>query len=356
MKNQRVETKNKWNSSDKSQSWLSWICHGIVTILVFALLVLTFPISAWFALKIIPKGERIVVCRLGRTLAPKGPGMTLLLPLIDQWQQVDLRPRDVNVPPFKVTTKDGAVIWVSADIQFRVWNPVLSVKAVQCSNTAIRMTAQNLMTATLSKMLLREIQTEKLHIKKQLLVEINEMTMIWGLKVDRIKLIFKARLKPVEPAASQITDKNENPDVSERSVEVVSDMELPPLPPAPPPSMMSVVSKADLSTDTLISEVELVLSESLVKQVGACYQFNIIGPEGEPKIFFLDLSKGKGKVGLGKPETKPAVILEMSEDSLQAMIHGDVGPLGAYMSGRLQVYGDFKTALKLEEVFKVFDQ
>ncbi|XP_029430988.1 stomatin-like protein 1 isoform X3 [Rhinatrema bivittatum] len=368
--------------ADKSQSWLSWICHGIVTILVFALLVLTFPISAWFALKIIPHYERIVVFRLGRVQAPKGPGVVLLLPFIDHWQRVDLRTRAFNVPPCKVTTKDGAVISVGADIQFRIWNPVLSVMSVQCLNTATRMTAQNLMTTTLSKKLLREVQMEKLRIGDQLLVDINEKTKFWGLEVDRVELIFEAVLKPgedmlpgplmVPPAvsgleglvgpiqqlamhllsnslagASQSTDQSENLDTSE-SVEVVNEVDSPP----PPPPLVPSPCKTYLGADELILAVELFLSESLVRQVGACYQFNITRPGGQLKTYFLDLTAGKGKAGHGEPEGKPDVILEMSETDLQAMVHGDLQALGAYMSGRLQVRGDFRTTLKLEEVFK----
>ncbi|KAM9124579.1 LOW QUALITY PROTEIN: stomatin-like protein 1 [Pangshura tecta] len=95
-----------------SQHCLSWICHGIVTSLAFLMMVITFPISGWFVLKIIPAYERMTIFRLGR-IAPQGPGMVLLLPLVvaiavamvlllpsmDHWQLVDLRTRAFNVPP-----------------------------------------------------------------------------------------------------------------------------------------------------------------------------------------------------------------------------------------------------------------
>ncbi|XP_030401550.1 LOW QUALITY PROTEIN: stomatin-like protein 1 [Gopherus evgoodei] len=155
-----------------SQDCLSWICHGIVTSLAFLLMVITFPISRWFVLKIVPAYERMTVFRLGRIRAPQGPGMVLLLPFIDHWQLVDLRTRAFYVPSRKLTSKDGAVISMGADIQFRVWDAVLSVMMVKDLNAAIRMMAQNAMTKTLLKKNLREIQTEKLRIGDHLLVRV----------------------------------------------------------------------------------------------------------------------------------------------------------------------------------------
>uniref|UniRef100_A0A452HCD6 Band 7 domain-containing protein n=1 Tax=Gopherus agassizii TaxID=38772 RepID=A0A452HCD6_9SAUR len=138
-----------------SQDCLSWICHGIVTSLAFLLMVITFPISRWFVLKIVPAYERMT-----------GPGMVLLLPFIDHWQLVDLRTRAFYNPgPL-------SVISMGADIQFRVWDAVLSVMMVKDLNAAIRMMAQNAMTKTLLKKNLREIQTEKLRIGDHLLVRV----------------------------------------------------------------------------------------------------------------------------------------------------------------------------------------
>uniref|UniRef100_A0A452HCD5 Uncharacterized protein n=1 Tax=Gopherus agassizii TaxID=38772 RepID=A0A452HCD5_9SAUR len=95
-----------------------------------------------------------------------GPGMVLLLPFIDHWQLVDLRTRAFYNPgPL-------SVISMGADIQFRVWDAVLSVMMVKDLNAAIRMMAQNAMTKTLLKKNLREIQTEKLRIGDHLLVRV----------------------------------------------------------------------------------------------------------------------------------------------------------------------------------------
>ncbi|XP_063202493.1 stomatin-like protein 1 isoform X3 [Chroicocephalus ridibundus] len=341
------------NTTDSSQGWLSWICHGIITSLVFLLMVVTFPISGWFALKIVPTYERMIIFRLGRIRAPQGPGMVLLLPFIDHWQRVDLRTRAFNVPPCKDLI------------------------------AATRMTAQNAMTKTLVKKSLREIQVEKLRIGEQMLLEINDMTKSWGLEVDRVELSMEAVLQPprenlVGPLATappiagleglggtiqQLSahffsntlalagSKTGTPETAD-SVETVNELE----PPTAPllPTAGSTWRKP--SADELLSAVEPVLSEALVGQVGASYQVNITLPSGARSTYFIDLSSGSGRAGRGVPEGNPDVILEVAEKDLQDLFLGDLRPLSAYMSGKLQVKGDLHLALKLEDLVKAMKQ
>ncbi|XP_017672453.1 stomatin-like protein 1 isoform X1 [Pipra filicauda] len=366
------------NAIDTSQGWLSWICHGIITSLVFLLMVVTFPISGWFALKVVPTYERMIIFRLGRIQAPQGPGVVLLLPFIDHWQRVDLRTRAFNVPPCKVTSKDGAIISMGADVQFRVWDPVLSVMMVKDLIAATRMTAQNAMTKTLMKKSLREIQVEKLRIGEQLLLEINDMTKSWGLEVDRVELSMEAVLQPPRenlagPAATvppvpglegldgtiqqlaahffgstlALAGGGTGAPEAADSVEMVNEVE----PPTTP-----LLAQRKPSADELLSAVESVLSEALVSQVGASYQVNIALSSGTWSTYFIDLSSGSGRICRGVPEGVPDVTLQVSEKDLQDLFLGDLRPLSAYMSGRLQVTGDLHLALKLEELVKAMKQ
>ncbi|NXG16745.1 STML1 protein, partial [Grallaria varia] len=366
------------NTADSSQGWLSWICHGIITSLVFLLMVLTFPISGWFALKVVPTYERMIVFRLGRIRAPQGPGMVLLLPFIDHWQRVDLRTRAFNVPPCKLTSKDGAIISMGADVLFRVWDPVLSVMMVKDLTAATHMMAQNAMTKTLMKKSLREIQVEKLRIEEQLLLEMSNMTKSWGLEVDQVELSMEAVLQPppetlagppvtVPPVpglerldgtiqqlpahffgstlalAGSGTGALEAAD----SMETVNEVE----PPTTP-----LLAQRKPSIDELLSVVESVLSEALVSQVGVSYQVNIALSSGTWSTYFIDLSSGSGQVGRGMLKGIPDVTLEFSEKDLQDLFLGNLRPLSAYMSGRLKVKGDLRLALKLEELVKAMKQ
>ncbi|XP_007947168.1 stomatin-like protein 1 [Orycteropus afer afer] len=351
--------------ADVPQSWPSCLCHGFISFLGFLLLLLTFPISGWFALKIVPTYERMIVFRLGRIRNPQGPGMVLLLPFIDSFQRVDLRTRAFSVPPCKLASKDGAVLSVGADVQFRIWDPVLSVMTVKDLNTATRMTAQNAMTKALLKRPLREIQLEKLKISDQLLLEINDVTRAWGLEVDRVELAVEAVLQPPQdsPAGSSLDTLQQLalhflgggmssmaggalPPGPADTLEMVSEVE------SPAPIVSAGPSLKQPVVEGLLTALQPFLSEALVSQVGACYQFNVVLPSGTRSIYFLDLSSGRGRVGHGVPDGIPDVVVEMAEEDLRALLRRELRPLGAYMSGRLKVKGDLAVAMKLEAVLR----
>ncbi|XP_033045318.1 stomatin-like protein 1 isoform X2 [Trachypithecus francoisi] len=351
--------------ADAPQSWPSCLCHGLISFLGFLLLLVTFPISGWFALKIVPTYERMIVFRLGRIRTPKGPGMVLLLPFIDSFQRVDLRTRAFSVPPCKLASKDGAVLSVGADVQFRIWDPVLSVMTVKDLNTATRMTAQNAMTKALLKRPLREIQMEKLKISDQLLLEINDVTRAWGLEVDRVELAVEAVLQPPQdsPAGPNLDSTLQQlalhflggsmnsvaggaPSPGPDTVEMVSEVE----PPAPQVGARPSPKKP--LAEGLLTALQPFLSEALVNQVGACYQFNVVLPSGTQSAYFLDLTTGQGRVGQGVPDGIPDVVVEMAEADLRALLCRELRPLGAYMSGRLKVKGDLAVAMKLEAVLR----
>ncbi|EHB11869.1 Stomatin-like protein 1 [Heterocephalus glaber] len=349
------------------QSWPSCLCHGLISFLGFLLLLLTFPISGWFALKIVPTYERMIVFRLGRIRTPQGPGMVLLLPFIDSFQRVDLRTRAFSVPPCKLASKDGAVLSVGADVQFRIWDPVLSVMTVKDLNTATRMTAQNAMTKALLRRPLREIQMEKPKISEQLLLEINDVTRAWGVEVDRVELAVEAVLQPPQdsPAGPSLDSTLQQlalhllgggmnslaggtlptgPAAPVDTLEMVSEVE--------PPAAWDGSSPKQLVAEGLLTALQPFLSEALVGQVGACYQFNIVLPGGAQSIYFLDLTAGRGRAGHGVPDCIPDVVVEMAEADLAALLCRELRPLGAYMSGRLQVKGDLAVAMKLEAVLR----
>lgn len=356
--------------TDASQGWLSWICNLIVIALIHICTFITFPITGWFVLKTVPNYQRIVVFRLGRVCPPKGPGIVLVLPLIDQWQRVDLRTRAFNIPPCQVTTRDGGMVLVGADIQFRIWNAVMSVVSVQDLNASTRMTAQNALTHSLAKKTVREIQTERVKLGEYLGVDINEMTRPWGLEVDRVELTLGALMKPPEEASSgplimppsvpglegitgpiqQLALHFMSPSGSSQPhqddfltfVDEVRDSE-------------TVITKPG-SVEELLSRVKLLLSESLVHQVGASFQFHIISGDGQEHSYYMDLSQGAGAAGAGSLVQEPDVTLSMTDCDLLAMFEGTLQPFSAYTSGRVKVEGDITSAMKLKEVIKLLKQ
>ncbi|MEQ2184513.1 hypothetical protein GOODEAATRI_008722 [Goodea atripinnis] len=106
------------------------------------------------------------------------------------------------------------------------------------------------------------------------------------------------------------------------------------------------------SVEELLSGVQMILSETLVQQVGACFQFEISTADGQQHQYYLDLSQGSGAAGSGSLCREADVTLSMSDCDLVDMFQGRLRPLAAYTSGSLKVQGDVKMAMKLEELIK----
>nr|XP_046250955.1 stomatin-like protein 1 isoform X2 [Scatophagus argus] len=353
--------------TDTSQGWLSWFCNLIVISLVYICTFITFPITGWFVLKTVPNYQRIVVFRLGRVCPPKGPGIVLVLPLIDQWQRVDLRTRAFNIPPCQVTTQDGGVLSVGADIQFRIWNPVMSVVSVQDLNASTRMTAQNALTHSLARKTAREIQTERVKLGEYLGMDINELTRHWGLEVDRVELTLGSLLKapddgtsgplimppsvpglegltgPIQQLAMHFLGHSASSQHKQDSITFTDELS----------SVPHVVVATPGSVEELLDAVKLLLSETLVCQIGASFQFDISSENGQNRTYYVDLSQGSGAAGAGTLYREPDVTLSMSDMDLLALFQGELRPFAAYTSGRLKIQGDIKTAMKLEELIKL---
>ncbi|KAG8440270.1 hypothetical protein GDO86_006150 [Hymenochirus boettgeri] len=337
-------------SSVPPDTWLLYFCHKVISCLSFLLLLVTFPISAWCYLKVVPDYQRIVIFRIGRMCPPRGPGLVVLLPIIDQFHRVDMRPKAFSVPPSKVKSRDGVLISMGADIQFRICDPVLSVLSVQDLNFVTRHTAQNLMIQTLGRKYVREIHNDRARIADYLKEDINEQVKPWGVSVERVDLALESILETPE-----------------------SVMIVPPVPQAASLSsgmdqllmqFLSLIrhdSKSDtpLPTGTslkqLFLELEASMSESLVSEVRSSYQFYVIMPGGERAAYFIDLTSGSGYCGWGELPS-PDVTLETTETDLISLISGNLNPLTAYTGGRLRVIGDIQTAMQLERVLQVAQQ
>lgn len=355
--------------TDRSQGCFSRLCHLIVIFLVSLCTFITFPVSGWFVLKVVPNYERIVFFRLGRIRPPKGPGVVLVLPLIDQWQRVDLRTRAFNIPPCKVSTRDGGLVSVGADIQFRIWSPVMSVVAVQDLNSSTRLTAQNAMTQSLSKKTVREIQTDRLKLGDYLGMDINEITKPWGLEVDRVELTLEAVLKGPDgvthpslqavPSSTIVPGMEGIPGLGDiagpmqqLAMQFLGNMSMAQSPKVDEEASERAPHRQMSGAEQLLLAVKPVLSERLVQTIGACYQFNITSESGQTCAYHLDLSQGSGSCGEGSSARAADVVFTLCEVDLLAMVQGQLKPLAAYACGRLGVEGDLNVAMRLEKLIK----
>src|ERR1044072_8280648 len=156
----------------------------LVAILLF--LVVLFLVSA---IKVAREYERGIIFRLGRLLPqPKGPGLFLLIPIVDRMVKVDLRTITLNIPPQEVITKDNVPVRVNAVAYFRIVEPKNAIVQVENFMVATSQIAQTTLRSVLGQHLLDELLSERDKINSILQEIIDEATSPWGIKVSIVEV------------------------------------------------------------------------------------------------------------------------------------------------------------------------
>jgi regulator of protease activity HflC (stomatin/prohibitin superfamily) len=159
---------------------------AIVVVVVLLFLLVLFLISA---IKVAREYERGIVFRLGRLLAePKGPGLFLLIPVVDRMVKVDLRTITLNIPPQEVITKDNVPVRVNAVAYFRIVEPKNAIVQVENFMVATSQIAQTTLRSVLGQHLLDELLSERDKINSILQEIIDEATSPWGIKVSIVEV------------------------------------------------------------------------------------------------------------------------------------------------------------------------
>src|SRR3954462_4206834 len=157
-----------------------------IAVVVLLLLVLLFLISA---IKVAREYERGIIFRLGRLLAePKGPGLFILIPIVDRMVKVDLRTITLNIPPQEVITKDNVPVRVNAVAYFRIVEPKNAIVQVENFMVATSQIAQTTLRSVLGQHLLDELLSERDKINSILQEIIDEATAPWGIKVSIVEV------------------------------------------------------------------------------------------------------------------------------------------------------------------------
>jgi regulator of protease activity HflC (stomatin/prohibitin superfamily) len=159
---------------------------ALIVVVAIAFLVLLFLASA---IKVAREYERGVVFRLGRLLdPPKGPGLFLLIPVIDRMVKVDLRTVTLNVPPQEVITKDNVPVRVNAVAYFRIVEPKAAIVQIENFMVATSQISQTTLRSVLGQHLLDELLSERDKINSILQQIIDEATSPWGIKVSIVEV------------------------------------------------------------------------------------------------------------------------------------------------------------------------
>src|SRR5881394_28682 len=159
---------------------------AIIIVVILAFLVVLFLISA---IKVAREYERGIVFRLGRLLPePKGPGLFLLIPIVDRMVKVDLRTITLNIPPQDVITKDNVPARVNAVAYFRIVDPNAAIVQVENFMVATSQIAQTTLRSVLGQHVLDELLSEREKINAILQEIIDEATAPWGIKVSIVEV------------------------------------------------------------------------------------------------------------------------------------------------------------------------
>ncbi len=155
---------------------------GFGGLLVFILLLIAI------SFRVLREYERGVVFMLGRFWKVKGPGLILIIPILQQWVRVDLRTIVMDVPPQDVITRDNVSVKVNAVVYFRVVDPAKSVIQVEKFLVATSQLAQTTLRAVLGKHALDELLSEREKLNLDVQRVLDTQTDAWGVKVSTVEI------------------------------------------------------------------------------------------------------------------------------------------------------------------------
>ena len=155
------------------------------SIIIGVIIILLFFVSA---IRVLNEYERGVIFRLGRFLSTKGPGLIIVLPVIDRMVRVGLRLVTMDVPPQDIVTKDNVSVKVNAVVYFRVLNPERAIIEVEDFLYATGQLSQTTLRSVLGQMDLDDLLSEREKINSQLQELLDQATDPWGIKVTNVEL------------------------------------------------------------------------------------------------------------------------------------------------------------------------
>jgi regulator of protease activity HflC (stomatin/prohibitin superfamily) len=140
------------------------------------------------SVRVVPEYQRLVVLRLGRVIGVKGPGLVLLLPIIDTARTVDLREQVREIPHQTSITKDNAPISIDFLWYYKVIDPTLTVVGVGNFEIASQGMATTTLRSVIGGIALDDVLSQREHINQTLRVKLDEVTERWGVKVTNVEI------------------------------------------------------------------------------------------------------------------------------------------------------------------------
>jgi regulator of protease activity HflC (stomatin/prohibitin superfamily) len=140
------------------------------------------------SVKVLNEYERGVIFRLGRIIGAKGPGLMILIPVIDRMVRVDMRTVTLDVPPQDAISRDNVTIKVNAVVYFRVVDPNRAIVEVENYLRATSQLAQTTLRSVLGQVELDELLASRESINHRLQSILEAQTEPWGVKVANVEI------------------------------------------------------------------------------------------------------------------------------------------------------------------------
>lgn len=140
------------------------------------------------AIKIVPEYERGVIFRLGRVIGAKGPGLFVIIPIVDRMVRVNLQTVTMDIPPQDIITRDNVTVRVNAVAYFNVVDPVKATVAIQQYQVGTSQIAQTTLRSILGQVDLDDLLINREEINQRLQQIIDDLTDPWGVKVTLVEV------------------------------------------------------------------------------------------------------------------------------------------------------------------------
>lgn len=157
-------------------------------IILFLLMIIVFAVLLALSIRILKEYERGVVFRLGRAVGVRGPGLILLIPIIEQMTTVSLRTVATEIPAQDVVTKDNVTIRVTAVVYSKVVDPQKAIIEVERYSYALAQLAQTALRAVIGQHVLDEALGEQIRLQEALSLALASQTNKWGVKIDHVEM------------------------------------------------------------------------------------------------------------------------------------------------------------------------
>jgi regulator of protease activity HflC (stomatin/prohibitin superfamily) len=154
----------------------------------FGWIVVLLLVFLWMAVNIVNEYQRVVVFRLGRLVAARGPGLVLIIPLIERAVRMDLRVVTLDVPPQDVITRDNVSVKVNAVVYFRVLDPNKALVNVENFMFATSQLSQTTLRSVCGQAELDELLAERERINEKIQTILDTDTDPWGIKVTKVEV------------------------------------------------------------------------------------------------------------------------------------------------------------------------